>query len=321
MKTKKIILGLCVSLMVEASAVKAMETPVNDITTNTMSTTSTLNIPNEEIKKHENPYKTGFWDKLIHNSAISDDEKLKIADERIERQTSLYELFIGQLNEYIKKNVKNNSVDQEAAKAIKLFFSNKLERIEDAYFQLMSRMDAQKDDMVDVNDVSFCFKTYSGKLNGKPKEQAEYALGKYLNYREMKHFIKLFPIDPPALNPILAKTIFKNIKEINEEGYNRVKAAFDRCNNHYATMDLYEKWGTLPSFTAISEETLFVKLSEEDTLAYFINTRYKKWRDRLDQEQKMKIFTQSSKSLADSLIMLDNSNPKQLTLGYEKKQD
>lgn len=272
---------------------------MDTLTTNTTTTVSS-NIGTK------NPYPSGFWDNLIHDENIPEEEKLKKAEQKIKKDSDLFKLFISQFDEFINKNVKNNSVEQPAARALKLFFVNKLQKMEKAYFEFSSRLDAPKD-LVDMSNPSTCFKTYNGKLNGKPKEQAEYALNKYLIYREAEHFIKLFPIELPSLNPIIAKRILENVRLIMEERAELYTGSnsLSNCASAYKFMALHTK---APVFSAISVETNIVDLNEQDTLNYFISTRHKKWLGRLDKEQKSKIFTQPSKNLIELLSSPSNWN-------------
>lgn len=263
----------------------------------TTSTTTTVS-PAIETK---NPYPNGFWDNLVHDGTLSDEDKLKKVEQKIKKDSDLFKLFVSQLDDFINKNIKNNSVDQPAAKALKLFFVNKLQQTEKAHLEFLTRIDAPKD-FVDMSDPSTCFKTYNGKLNGKPKEQAEYALTKYLIYREADHFIKLFPIDLPSLNSIIAKRILENVQLIMQErnefydGTSTITGLYSFRHNHREA----------PKFVAISAETYLVGLNEQDTLKYFVETRHKKWLERLDKEQKSKIFTQPSKNLVELLSSFGN---------------
>lgn len=266
----------------------------------TTSTTATVS-PTVEMK---NPYPNGFWDNLVHDETLPEEDKLKKVDQKIKKDSDLFKLFVSQLDEFINKNVKNNSDDQPVARALKLFFVNKLQQMENAHLEFSSRIDAPKD-LVDMSDPSTCFKTYNGKLNGKPKEQAEYALVKYLIYREAKHFIELFPIDLPPLNPIIAKRILENVRLIMQERSDLYTGSYaqSNCASAYKFMALHKE---APVFSAISSETYVVDLNEQDTLNYFISTRYKKWLERLNKEQKSKIFTQPSKNLVELLSSLNN---------------
>ena len=265
----------------------------------TTSTTEAVS-PTVEMK---NPYPNGFWDNLVHDETLSEEDKLKKIDQKIKKDSDLFKLFISQLDEFINKNVKNNSVDQPAAKSLKLFFENKLQQMEKAHLEILTRIDAPKD-LVDMSDPSTCFKTYNGKLHGKPKEQAEYALVKYLIYREAEHFIKLFPIDLPSLNSIIAERILENVRLIMEERAEVYTFSNNLSNSAcaYKFMSLHRE---VPIFSAISIETRVVNLHERDTLNYFISTRYKKWSERLNKEQKLRIFSQPSKNLVELISSLD----------------
>lgn len=263
----------------------------------TTSTTTTVS-PAIEMK---NPYPNGFWDNLVHDGTLSDEDKLKKIEQKIKKDSDLFKLFVSQLDDFINKNVKNNSVDQPAAKALKLFFVNKLQQMEKAHLEFLTRIDAPKD-FVDMSDPSTCFKTYNGKLHGKPKEQAEYALAKYLIYREAEHFIKLFPIDLPSLNSIIAKRILENVQLIIQER-NEFYEGTSTVSGLYSFRHIHRE---APKFVAISAETYLVDLNEQDTLKYFVETRHKKWLGRLNKEQKSKIFTQPSKNLVELLSSFGN---------------
>jgi len=263
----------------------------------TTSTTTTL----QSTPDIKNPYPNGFWDNLVHDEKISDETKLKKIEKKIKAESDLFKLFVSQLDDFINKNVKNNSVDQTAAKALKSFFVNKIHQLENAHLEFLSRIDAPKD-FVDMSDPSTCFKTYNGKLHGKPNEQAEYALVKYLIYREAEHFIKLFPIESPHLNSIIAKRILENVQSIIQER----NEFYDATSNATGLYSLRQLHRDPPKFVAISAEMYSVDLNEKDTLGYFVSTRHKKWLGRLNKEQKSKIFTQPSKNLVELLSSLSD---------------
>jgi hypothetical protein len=246
------------------------------------------------------PITTGFFDRVLEDKSMNNDEKKKRALQYVTTRKVTYDFCLERIGaNYCCTKFLQDETLKKSAVFIMSFFEEKLASIEKKHLHFTARLGPISEVTMN-NMMASSIGQYSGELRGNSQAQAEYAAAKVKSWELIYTFVDQYPISKVSTNPIIQRAIEKGReKRVTEFSKMKMISTFHEGLPYHKI-----KGEVITARDAVGEiaqdnptPLLNEMIQPQYDIRNYAGSRLRKWLNRLGEKEKVAILEDRLKNI------------------------